>query len=142
MAKGFSVKTKLDHSPVEVWSYLSDLGKAGEWMRGIGAFEQTTPGPLRVGTELRFESRGKMRTTRVTELIPCERLALTSTQGGVTATYTYMLAADGDGTELTLEAGCTATGAWKLVHPLIVFAMKQSDARQVSDLKAAMDRRR
>ena len=142
MANGFTVKTKLEHAPVEVWAYLSDPGKAGEWMRGIDALEPTTPGPLKAGTELRFKSRGKVRTTRVTELIPCERLALTSTQGGITATYTYMLAPDGDGTELTLEATCTATGLWTLVHPLIVFAMKQSDSRHVSDLKAAMDRRR
>ena len=141
MANGFSARATLDHAPVEVWAYLTDLGNAPQWMRGVEAFEQITPGPLQVGTCLRFRARGKQRECRVTALIPCEQLALTSVQGGVTATYTYMLAPDGDGTELTLEASCTATGLWTLIHPLIVFAMKRSDASHVTNLKAAMDRR-
>jgi len=142
MANGFTAKTTLDHTPVEVWAYLTDLDNAPEWMRGVDALEQTTPGPLQAGSSLRFKSRGKVRESRVTALIPCERLALTSTQGGITATYTYLLAPDGDGTELTLEATCTATGPWTLLRPLIAFAMKQSDASHVTNLKAAMTRRR
>ena len=142
MADGFTAKATLDQAPVEVWAYLTDLGNAGEWMRGIDRLEQVSPGPLQVGSELRFISRGKERETRVTAMVPCERLALTSTQGGITATYTYLLAPDGDGTEITLEARCTATGLWKLVHPLIVFAMKQSDASHVRNFKTAMNRRR
>lgn len=142
MANGFTAKATLEQTPVEVWAYLTDLDNAGEWMRGVDGLEQVSPGPLQVGSCLRFRSRGRVRETRVTALIPCERLALTSIQGGITATYTYMLAPEGDGTELTLEATCTATGLWKLVHPLIVFAMKQSDASHVRNFKEAMNRRR
>ena len=142
MADGFTAKATLEHTPVEVWAYLTDLGNAAEWMRGVDGLAQVTPGPLQAGSRLRFKSRGKERESRVTALIPCERLALTSTQGGITATYTYLLAPAGDGTELTLEARCIATGAWKLLHPLIVFAMKQSDASHVGNIKAAMNRRR
>lgn len=96
---------------------------------------------MEVGTRLAFRARGKERESRVTALDAGKRIALTSTQGGVTATYTYGLAPAGDGTEVTLEAVCDATGAWKLLHPIIVLAMRKSDSSQLANLKTAMERR-
>ena len=141
MTGGFVAKETLSQAPEEVWAYLTDLRNAGEWMTGVENMTQKTPGPLEIGTRFSFESRGRERETRVTALDPGERIALTSTQGGVTATYTYSMSPTGEGTELTLEAMCEADGVWKLLHPLIVFAMKKSDASHLSNLKAAMSRR-
>ena len=98
-------------------------------------------GPLQVGTRFTFKSRGKDHETRVTALEPGARIELTSTQGGVTAVYAYGVRPNGDGTVVTLEAVCSATGWWKLIHPLIAFAMKKSDSSQLANLKAAMARR-
>ena len=39
--------------------------------------------------EISFKARGKERETRVTAFDRGKRIALTSTQAGVTATYTY-----------------------------------------------------
>ena len=141
MADGFVAKETIAEAPAKVWDYLADFRNADEWMTGVEKMTQKTPGPLEVGTRFSFESRGKVRETQVTALDPGERIALTSTQGGVTATYTYSMSPTDDGTELTLEAVCKADGLWKLLHPLIVFAMKKSDASHLSNLKAAMDRR-
>jgi uncharacterized protein YndB with AHSA1/START domain len=140
MADGFIVHETLDHAPVEVWAYLTDFDNASAWMTGIGNFTRTTPGPLEVGTRLSFIARGKERETQVTALDPGQRIALTSTQGGVTATYTYALAPAGQGTQITLEAVCTAAGLWKLIHSLIVIAMRKSDSTQLANLKKAMGR--
>jgi len=109
-------------------------------MAGIGAFTQITQNPLEIGTRFGFQARGKQRETRVTDFDSGKRIALTSTQGGVTATYTYSVAPAGGGTEMTLNAVCDATGLWKLIHPVIVFAMKKSDATQLANLKRAMGR--
>ena len=76
----------------------------------------------------------------MTALDPGKPIALTSTQGSVTATYIYSLAPDGDGTEVMLKAVCKATGFWKLRHPVIVLAMKKSDSPQLANLKLAMGR--
>jgi len=137
---GFSVTEKIDHSPDEVWTYLTDFRNARDWMKGVWAMAQTTEGPLEIGTHFSFNARGKERETRVTALEPGKQIALTSTQGGVTAVYTYSLAPAGDGTEVTLNAMCEATGFWKLLHPMIAIAMKQSDSSQLANLKAAMSR--
>lgn len=140
MPAGFSVTQRIERPPAAVWAYLTDFQNAQDWMTGVEAMTQTAEGQLEIGTGFTFRSRGKQRETRVTALDPGTRIALTSTQGGVTATYSYSLAPDGDGTRVTLDAVCDATGFWKLLHPLIAFAMKQSDSSQLAKLKAAMDR--
>jgi len=50
-------------------------------MSSIDGFTQRTEGPLKLGTVLKFNARGKERETRVTALEPDKRLALTPTQG-------------------------------------------------------------
>ena len=139
---GFSVREHLAYSRKEVWDYLTDFRNAREWMTGVDDLVQVGDGPLEVGTQLRFRARGKERISRVTEFVPEERITLTSTQGGITATYTYALTQSGEGTEATLDATCEASGTWKLLHPLIVFAMKRSDSSHLANLKKAMERRR
>jgi hypothetical protein len=66
-------------------------------------------------------------------------MALTSRQGTVTATYTYSLQAQGNRTEVRLDAICEASGLWSLIHPVIVFAMKRSDSSQLARLKQAIE---
>lgn len=140
MANGFTVKEIISSSPDKVWRTLTDFNHAHKWMRSIDRMSRPADGVLEIGTILKFRSRGKDRETRVTALEPGRKLALTSTQGGVTATYEYLLAPAGDGTEITLNAACEATGVWKLVHPLIVVAMKAADSTQLSNLKAMIER--
>ena len=141
MAGGFIVKEQIAATPTEVWAYLTDLGNAEAWMTGIEDMSQTIQGPLEVGTRFTFKARGKERETRVTEFDQGKRIALTSTQAGVTATYRYSVTPVGDGTEATLEAECDATGFWKLLHPLIVFAMRKCDSSQLANLKRVIERR-
>jgi uncharacterized protein YndB with AHSA1/START domain len=135
MADGFTVQETLDHAPAEVWAYLTDFDNAPQWMTGIGTFTRMTQGPLEIGTRFGFKARGKERETRVTALDPGRLIALTSTQGGVTATYTYALTPAGDGTEITLTAVCKATGLWILVHPVIVLAMNEERFNPACELE-------
>ena len=138
---GFTIREHFRFPPEEVWDYLTDFRNAKEWMTGIDGMTQDGSGPPQVGTRLRFRARGKERSSQVSVLVPGTRIALTSKQGGITATYTYSLEPSGDGTEATLDANCEASGAWRLIHPLIVFAMKRSDSSHLANLKSAMERR-
>ncbi len=140
MADGFTVKDTIAATPQEVWDYLTDFSNAKAWMTGVDDMTQVTQGPLEVGTRYEFKSRGKTRESHVSALDRGKRVALTSTQGGVTATYTYSLDPVGDGTQVMLHAVCKATGLWKLLHPIIAFAMKKSDSSHIANLKAAMAR--
>ena len=141
MAGGFTVRETIKRSPQEVWDYLTDFGNAKKWMTGVEEMTQITQGPLEMGTLFRFKARGKEHESEVTALEPGKRIALTSTQGGVTATYVYSLAPAGNDTEVSLNAECKATGFWKLIHPIIVFAMKKSDSSHLARLKTAITSR-
>jgi len=136
---GFRVGETFSQPPAAVWAYLTDFRRAGSWMNGIEGMDQVGEGALEVGTRFRFESRGKQRETVVSALEQGRSIALTSVQGGVSATYRYDLSPKGDGTEVTLDAVCEAAGVWRLIHPLIAFAMKKSDSSQLANLKAAME---
>lgn len=138
MAGGFAVRETIERSPEDVWAYLTDFANAHAWMTAVDAMTHTTDGPLRVGTRFKFHARGRERETEVTALDPGRLIALTSTQGGVSATYTYEVMPAAGGTEVALDARCRASGIWNLLHPLIVFAMKRSDSSQLANLKAAM----
>ncbi len=140
MARGFRVQERIPATPETVWRYLTDADKAGEWMPGVDGFTLSGGGTLQTGSVLVFRARGKDREASVTVLEEARRFALTSTQGGVTATYEYVLAPIPDGAEVTLNARCNATGMWKLIHPVIVMAMKKADSPQLSNLKALIER--
>ena len=138
MAGGFTAREFVERSPQEVWAYLTDFSNAQKWMTGVEAMAPITADPIQVGTRLRFTSRGKQRESEITALEPGKRLELTSTQGGVTAIYAYSLEPRDNGTDLTLRATCAATGFWKLLHPIIVVAMKRSDSSHLTNLKTTM----
>jgi len=139
MNKGFSVSQIIDRPPDEVWAYLVEFRNAPQWMTGVDGLEQVSDGPLGVGAELAFKSRGKVRGSVVSAFEPERRLDLTSTQGGITASYSYSLAPRDGATELTLSANCEAKGLWKILHPLIKIAMEKSDSSHVSNIATAME---
>lgn len=139
MERGFSTRVTIKRPREEVWNYLTDFAHAAEWMKGVDSMNQTSDGPLGVGTRFVFRARGADHVTEVTAYEPLQQISLTSTQGGITATYNYLLKDIGEDTELILNARCEASGLWRLVHPLVVYAMKRSDAPQVQNVKAALE---
>ena len=142
MTNGFSARETINRPADEVWAFMSNLEEAHRWMNGIEPMRQRTADPIGVGTVFAFDARGAERMTQITAWEPGRKMALTSQQGGMTATYLYSVADEsGSGTTaVSLEATCEASGFfWKLLSPLIVRLMKQSDSGQLAQLKAAMD---
>ena len=139
MRDGFTVTERIDRPVQEVWTFLSDLNNAGKWMTGITHMKPITPGSIGVGSKFSFSARGAERESEVTACVPNQVLALTSTQGGVTATYEYSLTGNEQGTQVQLHAVCSARGVWRLVHPLILFLMKKSDSGHLVNLKRAIE---
>ena len=141
MARGFRVRQRIGRSPRDVWAFLSDFENAPTWMAGVEQMTKVTPGPLAEGTRYTFRARGRARETRVSAFEPGRMVALTSSQGGITATYTYKVRPDGDGSEVSLDAECSAAGLWVLLHPLIAVAMRRADSGQLARLAAVIERK-
>lgn len=136
---GFESNAIINKSITEVWSYISDFSNADKWMTGVKNLRPKELGSIGKGSKLLFRSRGSERASEITAWDSPKTMELTSTQGGVTATYTYSLKSIGDKTELTLKAGCIATGLWKILHPIIVIAMRASDSKHPIQIKKAIE---
>jgi uncharacterized protein YndB with AHSA1/START domain len=139
LKKGFKSIAFINKPIAEVWSYISDFSNADKWMTGVKDLRTKESGRIGKGSKLLFQSRGSERVSEITVWDPPKTMELTSTQGGVTATYTYSLTSISDKTELKLNAGCIATGLWKFLHPIIVMAMRASDSKHPMQIKKAIE---
>ena len=137
--RGFHSSVVIDRPIDEVWAFLTDWEVMPDWMNGVDSMRLLDDGPVGAGTELRFVARGAERPSTITAWAPPNQLTLSSTQGGITATYDYRCEKEKDGTRLTLDAQCTANGGlWRLAHPLIGYLMKRSDSDQPNRFKQAL----
>src|SRR5829696_6074222 len=116
MSRAFSVTRQVDRPAEEVWQRLTEWDRAAGW---LGVETVRADGPTRVGTTLRFVTRGKERTSEITELSPGRSVTLRSRQGGVTADYRYTVEPAGTGSRVGLTADVRTQGAWALAGPLI-----------------------
>ncbi len=144
MTKGFEASALIDVPPGEVWAVMTDFARAPDWMPGIEAVAAKDDAPVAAGklfaVTMSTSGRGRQRDMLLADWAPPDRFALSSKEGGVTATYVYALAPDGDGTRVTLHGACEAQGFFmRLLHPVIVKLMARHDARQVELLKAVVE---
>ena len=116
MSIAFESEEQVAKQPDIVWSRMTDWKAASEWMPGIDSM--AADGPMRVGTKLVFQARGKSRLSEITHLIKGKEVTLTSTQGPVSASYSYRCEPYGDGTRLGLVADCEIHGPLRPFGPL------------------------
>lgn len=138
MTRAFSVSERIDRPVEEVWTRLTDWESASEWMPGVESM--SADGPIEVGTNLTFRARGKERPSEITDVTPGRSVTLTSTQGKVTADYTYTCESVGESTEVTLVADCTTQGVLlNLAGPLLRYVMKRTDSGQLRNLRRVIE---
>ena len=53
--RSFTYTIHIDRSPETVWAYMMDFNQAPRWRNLVRHIEVLTPGPLRVGSELKIE---------------------------------------------------------------------------------------
>jgi uncharacterized protein YndB with AHSA1/START domain len=138
MTVAFAAATTIGHPAGQVWDRLVDWGSAPQWMSGVEALR--AEGPLAAGTTLVFTARGKERRGNIVAVEPGRTVTLRSIQGGVTADYAYECVDHGQGTRVSLVADCSITGPWRLLAPVIRFAIRRADGGQLDAFAATFDR--
>ena len=118
----------------EVWNLVTDLSKHVEWCAAGGKEQQTSPGPLGVGsTFLAEEHTGKKNTGRVDEYEPYRKMTLEATSGpqkGSTVSYIFE-PMEGGKTRLREVAEVRPSGFLRLAMPFVAGRIKrkvQADA--------------
>lgn len=140
MRRAFEQTVTIKAPADRVWHALVDWEHAPRWMRGVDAM--SADGPTAAGTHVTFSARGRVRRGEILVVEDGRRVALRSTQGPVTADYTYEVEQDevDQRTRVSLTAGCEVRGPLGLLAPVLRRLMAHTDADQLDQLRHVVER--
>jgi uncharacterized membrane protein len=127
----------------EVFAYLDDIPRHGEWQDQIVSVRVDTDGPTRVGTRAtetrRVGGRNQQLTYEITEHSPPRSFAFRGLNGPLRPVGGGVLEPIGDGSRcrLTVELDFEAHGIGKLLRPL---AVRQARKQVVKDQRKLKER--
>jgi uncharacterized protein YndB with AHSA1/START domain len=129
----------------EVAAYAADPDNTTSWYSNIKAVEWATPRPLEVGSRLAFIAtflgRRLSYTYEIRELVPGERLVMSTAQGPfpMETTYTWDDAGD-NATRMTLRNRGEPSGFNKIAAPIMARAMQRAMTKDLERLSAILQR--
>lgn len=128
-----------------VAAYVADPDTATEWYRNIRSVEWETAPPLAVGSRVSFVAsflgRRLAYTYEVRELVPEERLVMSTAEGPFPMTTVYEWAdAPGGGTRMTLRNSGEPAGFARVGAPMLAAAMRRANHDDLRRLQSLLER--
>lgn len=137
--------TILINRPVsDVSRYAADPDNAPLWYVNIKSVEWVTPPPAQVGSQIAFVAhflgRRLAYTYEIVEFIPGIRLVMRTSEGPfpMETTYTWESHATGT-TRMTLRNRGTPSGFSGWAAPLMAFAMRRANRKDLARLKERLE---
>jgi uncharacterized membrane protein len=136
---------EIDRRPEEVFAYVDDLGRHGEWQEQIVNTRVQTEGPTRVGTRATDKRRlpGGERdiTYEVTEHDPPRKVSFRGLNGPVRPIGTVTIDPIDGGlrSRLTLEFAFEGHGIGKLLAPLAAMTARKQIPKGHAKLKERLE---
>ncbi len=143
---GVDVQTRIEiDCPRErVAAYASDPANVTAWYQNIKSVEWPSDKPVAVGSRIAFVAqflgRELVYTYEVRELVPGERLVMSTSDGpfAMQTTYTWEDAGAGH-TRMTLRNTGQPTGYSKITAPIMATAMRRANRKDMARLKAILE---
>jgi uncharacterized protein YndB with AHSA1/START domain len=136
---------EIDRRPEEVFAYLDQLERHGEWQAGITSARIETDGPVGVGTRVRemrkMGGREQDTSYEITEHDPPRRTSFRGTVGPVrpVGTVTVEPVGDGSRSRVSIEFDLVGQGMGKLIAPLARMQARKGIAESQQQLKAKLE---
>jgi carbon monoxide dehydrogenase subunit G len=131
--------------PAEVFPWLVDADKVGQWMGGLRAYEPLTPPPLAVGSRIRQEldvsGQSLSWELEVTRLDPPGAATLAFAGSGFKARNEYTIAANGSGSSSDVTwviSGDTTSFKAKLIAPMVQAKLQEKLDADLARLRALL----
>jgi uncharacterized membrane protein len=136
---------EVDRPRPEVAAFAADPDNATAWYVNIRSVDWETEPPVRVGSRIAFTAqflgRGLSYTYQVLELVPGERLVMSTAQGPFPMTTTYEWAdLPGGRTRMTLRNAGEPSGFAKVGAPMMAAAMRRANQKDLQRLKEILER--
>jgi len=140
------VQTEIDieRPRADVAAYAADPDNATTWYANIKAVEWKSPKPAAIGSRVafvaRFLGRTLVYTYEVKELVPGERLVMSTAEGAfpMETTYTWEDTANG-GTRMTLRNRGEPSGFFGVAAPVMAGAMRRANRKDLARLKTVLE---
>ncbi|HWC33973.1 MAG TPA: SRPBCC family protein [Mycobacteriales bacterium] len=135
---------EIDRPRDEVARYAADPDNAPAWYDNIKSVEWRTPKPLAVGSRVAFVAhflgRRLAYTYEFRELVPGERLVMSTSEGPfpMETTYTWREQPGGK-TLMTLQNRGEPAGFSKLAGPVMASAMRRANSKDLARLKEILE---
>jgi uncharacterized protein YndB with AHSA1/START domain len=128
----------------DVYRYASDPANAPEWYANIARAEWRTEPPLALGSRFAFVASFLRRrlayTYKVRELVPGEKLVMSTVEGPFAMETTYKWSdAPSSGTRMVLRNRGEPSGFSRIAAPMIAAAMRRANRKDLAQLKQILE---
>src|SRR5437899_3170661 len=127
----------------EVAEYAANPDNATAWYVNIESVEWKSPKPLAVGSRVAFVARFLGRrlayTYEIRELVPGERLVMSTDEGPFPMETTYTWEDADGGTRMTLRNRGEPSGFGKVAGPVMASAMRRANKNDLARLKEILE---
>jgi uncharacterized membrane protein len=136
---------EIDRPRAEVAAYAADPDNATAWYQNIEAVEWMSPKPLAAGSRIAFTARFLGRrlayTYEIRELVPGERLVMSTAEGPFPMETSYAWEdTAARGTRMTLRNRGEPSGFSRLAAPMMASAMRRANRKDLERLKSILER--
>src|SRR4051812_9177512 len=138
-------ETEISRPRAEVAGYAADPDNATDWYENIKSVEWETPRSLAIGSRVAFVAsflgRRLSYTYEIRELVPGERLVMSTAQGPFPMETTYTWEDAGAGaTRMTLRNRGEPSGFARVAAPVMARAMRRAMRQDLERLTAILTR--
>jgi uncharacterized membrane protein len=146
MAVDVLTEIVIDRPVRVVAEYAGDPSNAPDWYSNIESVEWRTDPPVAVGSTMDFVAhflgRRLAYTYEVVELVPLERLVMRTAQGPFPMETSYEWSPAGEqSTRMTLRNRGEPSGFAGIGAPIMSYAMRRANQRDLHDLKSLLESR-